>query len=53
MMSERGTVLDKVYYGQLQSSDKSVQHQGDNLTGEGDGDDEQIHINLKQVKDTV
>ncbi len=38
-----------VYYGNLKSPDKSVQHQGDNLTGEGDGDDEVINVNLKQL----
>ena len=38
-----------VYYRNLKSPDNSVQHQGDNLTGEGDGDDEVINVNLKQL----
>jgi tellurium resistance protein TerD len=35
-----------VFYNNLTSPDGAIQHQGDNLTGEGDGDDEVIHINL-------
>jgi len=40
---------DFVYYGNLATSDGSVAHQGDNLTGEGEGDDEQIKVNLAGV----
>ena len=36
-----------VYYGNLKSS--GVEHTGDNLTGEGEGDDEQIKVDLKAV----
>ena len=42
-----------VYFGNLQSGDKSVKHSGDNLTGAGDGDDEQINIELSSVPSTV
>ena len=42
-----------VYFGNLQSADKSVKHSGDNLTGGGDGDDEQIHVDLSQVPSGV
>lgn len=35
---------DIVYYGNLEHSSKAVKHTGDNRTGEGDGDDEQIII---------
>lgn len=38
-----------VFYGNLTSPDGSVQHTGDNLTGEGDGDDEVIAIDLSAV----
>jgi tellurium resistance protein TerD len=38
-----------VFYNQLQSPDGSVQHTGDNLTGEGEGDDESLIVNLPQV----
>ena len=40
---------DIVYYGNLGHSSQSVQHMGDNLTGAGDGDDEQIVIDLDRV----
>jgi tellurium resistance protein TerD len=35
-----------VFFNNLASPDGSVQHTGDNLTGEGEGDDEQINVNL-------
>ena len=38
-----------VFFNNLTSADGSVQHTGDNLTGEGDGDDEQITVNLAAV----
>lgn len=40
---------DVIYFGNLRSNDGSVQHSGDNLTGDGDGDDEQIMIDLSRV----
>ncbi|WP_040793038.1 TerD family protein [Nocardia paucivorans] len=40
---------DVAYYGQLSSKDGSVRHQGDNLTGEGEGDDEVILVDLTRV----
>lgn len=43
---------DIVYFGNLTHASKSVQHMGDNLTGAGDGDDEQIVINLNSVPST-
>lgn len=39
-------VLDVVFFGHLHSSDGSVEHTGDNLTGDGEGDDEQIRVDL-------
>ncbi|MDZ8259298.1 TerD family protein [Nostoc sp. ChiQUE01b] len=40
-----------IFYNNLTSpdTDKSLQHMGDNLTGAGEGDDEVIKVNLKQV----
>ena len=35
-----------VFFNNLQSPDGAIQHSGDNLTGEGAGDDEQIRVNL-------
>ena len=40
---------DVVYYSHLESKDKTVVHSGDNLTGEGDGDDEQIVVKLSSL----
>lgn len=40
---------DFIFYGQLASAEGSVVHQGDNLTGDGDGDDEQILVDLTKV----
>lgn len=57
LFDENKQVLDVVYFGQLRSKDGSIQHSGDNLTGEGEGDDEQIRVNLAnlpaQVKSLV
>ena len=41
---------DIVYYGSLKHNSGSVVHMGDNLTGAGDGDDEQIVIELNSVQ---
>ncbi|AKJ13447.1 tellurium resistance protein TerD [Streptomyces puniciscabiei] len=38
-----------VFYNQLKSPDGSVEHTGDNLTGEGEGDDETILVDLTKV----
>ncbi len=35
-----------VFFNNLRSPDGSVEHQGDNLTGSGEGDDEQVKVNL-------
>ncbi len=40
---------DFIFYNQLKSSDGSVEHTGDNTTGEGDGDDEAIKVDLSRV----
>lgn len=40
---------DIVYYSNLRHASGAVNHQGDNLTGAGDGDDEQIRIDLASV----
>jgi tellurium resistance protein TerD len=38
-----------VFYNNLKSPDGSVEHTGDNLTGAGDGDDEQIKVDLSKA----
>lgn len=40
---------DTVYFGNLRHPSGTIQHMGDNLTGAGDGDDEQIIVDLDKV----
>ncbi len=42
-----------VFFNNLKSPDGSIEHQGDNLTGEGEGDDEVINVDLRQVPPQV
>jgi tellurium resistance protein TerD len=44
---------DFIFYNNLRSTDGSVEHTGDNLTGEGEGDDESIKVNLDRVPPDV
>ena len=44
---------DFVFYNNLSGDNGAVVHQGDNRTGAGDGDDEQIHVTLQQVSSDV
>ena len=44
---------DFVFYNNLKHASGSVEHMGDNLTGEGDGDDEQIKVDLSKVPANV
>lgn len=53
---ENGKVVDNghfVYFNNLRSPDGSVEHTGDNLTGEGDGDDETLNVNLANMPSSV
>ncbi|MBX9952984.1 MAG: TerD family protein [Candidatus Obscuribacterales bacterium] len=43
------TDADMIFYGQKASADGSVTHGGDNVTGDGAGDDEKIIVNLAKV----
>ena len=52
LLNEGGRVRtdsDFIFYNNLRSSDGSVEHTGDNLTGGGDGDDEQVKVDLSRV----
>ena len=42
-----------IFYGHLEHSNGAIVHQGDNLTGEGEGDDEQIMVDLDRVPSTI
>lgn len=43
------TEKEFIFYGNLEHTSGAVKHMGDNLTGEGDGDDEQIVIDLNSI----
>lgn len=52
LLADNGKVSaqgDFVFFGNLEHSSGSVRHLGDNLTGAGEGDDEQIKIDLSLV----
>jgi tellurium resistance protein TerZ len=49
MFGEQGNQIDAVWFRQLKSKDGSIVHTGDNRTGAGDGDDEQINVDLTRV----
>ncbi len=44
---------DFIFYNNLRSSDGAVEHTGDNRTGEGDGDDEALTVDLPRVPDEM
>lgn len=44
---------DLIYFGNLKSQDGGVIHTGDNITGDGDGDDEQIIVDLTKIPQDV
>jgi tellurium resistance protein TerD len=52
LLNEHGKVrsdADLVFYNNLMSADGSVKHGGDNRSGQGDGDDESVDVNLAVV----
>ena len=52
LLGENGKVLkdtDFIFYNDLRHESGAVEHQGDNLTGEGEGDDEQIKVDLSKM----
>lgn len=44
---------DFIYFSHLETTDGSLKHTGDNLTGKGDGDDEVIGIDLSKVRAAI
>ncbi|CAA9890670.1 Tellurium resistance protein TerZ [Candidatus Methylobacter favarea] len=53
LFDENKKVVDTVWFRQLKSRDGSIVHTGDNRTGEGEGDDEQIIVNLDKIPANV
>lgn len=53
MFDSSNQLVDSVWFAQLASRDGSIRHTGDNRTGAGDGDDEQIVVDLSKVPTNV
>lgn len=56
LLGSNGKVIDNkdfVYYGNLKHLSNGIEHMGDNLTGGGDGDNEQIKVNLSVVPSSI
>jgi tellurium resistance protein TerZ len=53
VFDEANRSVDVVWFRQLKSKDGSIVHTGDNRTGAGDGDDEQIIVDLSRVPPNV
>ncbi|PAB60585.1 TerD family protein [Anaeromicrobium sediminis] len=56
MLDENGKITDKkdiIYFSNLRSKCGAVRHSGDNLTGDGDGDDEQVFVELGSVSPRI
>ncbi|MDG1276473.1 MAG: TerD family protein [Algoriphagus sp.] len=39
-----------IFYNNLKSPNGAIEHTGDNLTGDGDGDDEQVNVDLSKIE---
>ena len=53
MFDESKKLVDTVWFKQLRSKDGSIQHSGDDRTGGGEGDDEQITVSLTSIPSQV
>ena len=56
MLGDNGrcpTEKEFIFYGNLTHPSESTKHMGDNLTGEGEGDDEQIFVDLTKIPANV
>lgn len=56
MLGENGktpTSDEFIFYGNLVHKSGAIEHMGDNLTGQGDGDDEQIKVDLTKVPENI
>jgi tellurium resistance protein TerZ len=49
VFDESGTQLDEIWFRQLTGMNGAIVHTGDNLTGDGDGDDETIKVDLSKL----
>jgi len=49
LLDRDGVDLEAVFFGRLESEQHGIKHSGDNLTGEGEGDDEQVVVRLDAI----
>ncbi|MGM9536339.1 MAG: TerD family protein [Intestinibacter sp.] len=53
LLNEDSKPVDLIYFGNLRTRNDSIIHTGDNLTGEGEGDDEVILVDLDRIDPNV
>ena len=53
MFDTNKQAIDAIWFSQLKSKDGSIVHTGDNRTGDGDGDDEVINVDLSRIPANV
>merc|ERR1711879_933352 len=49
LLDTSGNEVETVFFGRLESQQHGIKHSGDNLTGAGEGDDEQITAELAKI----
>lgn len=52
-LDQNNRLIEKIYFGYKHSRDGAINHLGDNLTGAGEGDDEQMTFKLTQISSDV
>ena len=53
MLDSTGKLAELIYFGNKKSKNGSVGYSGDNLTGEGEGDDETIIVDIAKIPENV
>jgi len=53
LFDAKRNLIEAVFFNRLSNSNGSVRHGGDNLTGEGEGDDEKIFVDLENLPTNV
>ncbi len=53
VFDDQGALLDQIWFSQLKGMNGAIVHTGDNLTGDGDGDDESIKVDLSKLPANV
>lgn len=53
LVYSQGKLIDQIWFQQLESMDRLIKHSGDNRTGDGDGDDETISVDLSRLSTRI